>query len=426
MKTRSRSESAAQPERSRKRGVALGALVAAISTTIAAAAMLLGGNAGAIVNGAPIIPSAAPWQVSLQSGGGYGYYCGGSILDETTVVTAAHCVANQSSQSTFVRAGVSDSRDSSGQDVAIASIKANPDYARIGVGDIAVIKLATPLTFNANVQPIALASRADIAAASDATVTGWGSLSEAANADSAGQLLTATVPLVDDATCSTMLRIDHDSELCAGGTGTDSCYGDSGGPLVVQTSSGPKLAGVVSWGERCGGRSPGVYAEVPNYVNFLTNGSGSSPVSDQPVADSPTVDTSTVDTSLTETGPGETPPVETPMVDTPGVEVTTDSGSTNTSSTNSDVYGDGQQDQTADDQVVDGLPVGQEPLDFEIGSSPGGEWIEFEIDVSDGEWTGFGGGDWSDGDWIELDATDWSDGDWIELDATDWSNVAWE
>ncbi len=277
------------PTRSNRRlfaGAAAGLGAAVVGATL----LVSGGSAGAIVNGQAANVADSPWQVSLQDD--EGYYCGGSILDATTIVTAAHCVEDGDGAGTFVRAGVTDSRDASGQDIDAISIRSHPDYAETGIGDIAIVTLAEPLTFNAAVQPIATATRAEIDSASVATVTGWGAKSENGG-DSPAQLLSATVPLVGDASCSAELDTDAAGEVCAGGTGTDTCYGDSGGPLVITTADGPKLAGVTSWGDECGADTPGVYAEVPNYLDFLRSGSvnvGGDSGTEAPVAEPPAED----------------------------------------------------------------------------------------------------------------------------------------
>ncbi len=64
--------------------------------------------------------------------------------------------------------------------------------------------------------------------------------------------------------------------LCAGGatpTGkiVDACQGDSGGPLIASGSAGPMLIGIVSWGEDCASRYPGVYTRVSAEFTFLNN-----------------------------------------------------------------------------------------------------------------------------------------------------------
>lgn len=256
-------------------GAGLGAAV------VAATLAVTGGTAGAIVDGTPTTANQHPWQVSLQSDGGH--FCGGTIVDSTTIVTAAHCLEGETAADLTIRAGVTESEDTGGQDRPVASITSHPDYAASEVGDIAIVKLAEPLSLGGNVQAIPTATAAELTAATSATVTGWGDTSEQGGAPT--QLLEAVVPLVNDGSCSNQLGIDADREVCAGGDGKDSCYGDSGGPLTIQTADGPKLAGVVSWGEECGGATPGVYAEVPFYEDFVKNGAGELTVSPDQAGD---------------------------------------------------------------------------------------------------------------------------------------------
>ena len=261
-----------------------GSLRKAVVGLVAAAGLIGGvaGGAGAIVNGTESAPEARPYQVSLQSDGEH--YCGGTVVDATTIITAAHCLEGERASSTTIRAGVTDLNSDGGQTVQVASMTSHPSYANSGVADIAVIKLATPLTLGNGVQAIPLATDADVSNAATGTVSGWGAVSE--NGDGSSALLEVQVPLVTDASCSGSLGTDGPTELCAGGTGTDSCYGDSGGPLVVNSERGPVLAGVVSWGEECGGATPGVYADVPGLTNWIEQNRGEAPAGgDAPGAD---------------------------------------------------------------------------------------------------------------------------------------------
>ena len=249
-------------------------LVVGVGLVVGAAA-----GAGAIVNGNESATGARPYQVSLQSGGEH--YCGGTIIDATTIITAAHCVEGESASGTTIRAGVIDVTSTGEQDVVVTSITPHPSYARNELADIAVIKLAEPLRFGGNVQAIPLATAAQVDAAKTATVSGWGAVSE--EGEGSRTLLEANVPLVADAACSAALGTDGATEVCAGGTGTDSCYGDSGGPLVVDGANGPVLAGVVSWGDECGGATPGVYADVAGlttWVNENRDGAAAVPFDD--------------------------------------------------------------------------------------------------------------------------------------------------
>ena len=238
-----------------------------LGVAIVGTSLLVGtGSAGAIVNGTDA--GTTPWQVSLQND--EGHFCGGSIIDANTIVTAAHCLEGETAGGMTIRAGVTEADDDSGQDRPVASFTNHPRYAEDELGDIAIVKLAEPLTLGGNVQAIAPATIADITQATNASVTGWGAVSE--NGDDSSTLLKAIVPLVGDASCNAQLGTDAKTEVCAGGTGTDTCYGDSGGPLVVETANGPRLAGITSWGDECGGETPGVYAEVPAFADFIAAG----------------------------------------------------------------------------------------------------------------------------------------------------------
>ncbi len=224
-----------------------------------------GSSASAIVDGQPTSVASHPWQVALTDGGEQ--FCGGSLVSDHIIVTAAHCVEGTDASDITVRAGVTDLRTDEGQQRQVTGVIEQPKYAT-GVGDIAMLVLDRPFDASPAIAPIKLATAADIGSASTATVSGWGVAGENAE-DSEPVLQSADVPLVSDGECG-LIDAGNEDELCAGGTGTDSCYGDSGGPLTVAGTNGPVLAGVVSWGEECGGASPGVYAEVPTFAAWIT------------------------------------------------------------------------------------------------------------------------------------------------------------
>ena len=242
-------------------------LLAATALTAGAIAVGIGSQSvGAIVDGTETSASENPWQVALVDS--EGQFCGGSLIDERVVLTAAHCVVGMSESDIQVRAGVSDLTSGQGQTRSVTTVVEHANYAETGPADIAMLVLDRPFDRSSDIAVIPTATADEVARATTARVTGWGSTSETAE-DTPPVLLSADVPIVDDQTCSTELGSDPDDELCAGGTGPDSCYGDSGGPLTIDTARGRVLAGVVSWGEECGGSAPGVYAEVPTFNSWI-------------------------------------------------------------------------------------------------------------------------------------------------------------
>jgi len=137
---------------------------------------------GRIVGGEEAADGEFPWQVSLRSIGAVGstHFCGGSVLNENWVVTAAHCCAGQSSLSLHVVAGGIKLNNNEGEEERrnVDEIIGHPDYSsRDLTNDICLLKLQEPLEMTEWVQPIPLA-RAESEAGADMIVTGWGTLNE--------------------------------------------------------------------------------------------------------------------------------------------------------------------------------------------------------------------------------------------------------
>lgn len=227
--------------------------------------------AGAIVAGSRTRVQQHPWMVSLQDDGEH--VCGASLITSTAVITAAHCTEDYFADEIEIVAGIT-RLDQTGQRRDVVEVVEHPAYFDRDGFDIAVVLFDPPIRTTRRVRPIRLARAIEVHRTDSATVTGWGARSETDELGSV-RLRQATLPLVDDATCSVQLRnegefITPPSELCAGATGPDSCYGDSGGPLVIRNHRGkPRLAGVVSWGIECGGSTPGVYAEVAHFRAWI-------------------------------------------------------------------------------------------------------------------------------------------------------------
>ncbi|MEM6531976.1 MAG: trypsin-like serine protease [Myxococcota bacterium] len=219
-----------------------------------------------------------PWQVSLQASG-FGHFCGGSIVHENWVLTAAHCVGGGGFS---VRAGVTNSGDNEGQDRSVDLVIVHPEYNGNTVDgrDIALLRVAQPFDLTAaNVTAIAPVTALQASAGLTApdivsTVTGWGTLSEGGSLSPVLQRV--AVPIVSLADTSEAYGIDISSDQIAAGIlgvgGKDACQGDSGGPLVVRDEDGMfALAGIVSWGNGCARPEfPGLYARVSSFEGWIS------------------------------------------------------------------------------------------------------------------------------------------------------------
>ncbi|KAJ4305230.1 hypothetical protein N0V90_000761 [Kalmusia sp. IMI 367209] len=219
-----------------------------------------------IVGGVAASAGDFPFIVSLQQSGSH--FCGGSLLNANTVVTAAHCAVGQTASRLSVRAG-SLNRNSGGTLVGVSSIKVNSGFNSNNLdGDVAIFKLSTSIPTSSTISYAVLpASGADPAAGTTLTVAGWGTTTEGGSSLPTA-LRKVDVPVVARSTCASQYQsIDPSYQIttnmfCAGLTagGKDSCQGDSGGPIV---DSSKVLQGLVSWGEGCAEpNAPGVYTRV--------------------------------------------------------------------------------------------------------------------------------------------------------------------
>ncbi|XP_007938611.1 chymotrypsinogen B-like [Orycteropus afer afer] len=223
-----------------------------------------------IINGEDAVPGSWPWQVSLQTRSGF-HFCGGSLISEDWVVTAAHCAVRRSHR---VVIGASDR--SSDQEVVqvlrIAKVFEHPLWDEQTVeNDITLLKLAAPAQLSDTVSPVCLPSAsATFPAGSLCATTGWGRTRPTAD-KTPEKLQQAFLPLLSKADCKKYWgsRITP-LMVCAGASGVSSCMGDSGGPLVCQEDGAWTLVGIVSWGSnQCHPFSPGVYARVSKLMPWV-------------------------------------------------------------------------------------------------------------------------------------------------------------
>jgi secreted trypsin-like serine protease len=249
---------------------------------------------GKIVGGIEAIPNSWPWQVQMCSSGSTTLSCrlrcGGSVINERFILTAAHCTQTSpgsiSIKAGSHRIGARPANDNQIQHVAVRRIVNHPEYRRPTQfsNDVSILELATPLTLGSHVSPICIpaADNGNTVAGNGNTafVTGHGTTRSGGQISEA--LMQVIVPFVSNEQCGQSYgssAID-DTMVCLGNFnqgGKDSCQGDSGGPVVKANPDGVFYQyGIVSWGRGCASaRFPGVYARVANQCDFFTSAVGS-------------------------------------------------------------------------------------------------------------------------------------------------------
>ncbi|XP_017669506.1 PREDICTED: plasma kallikrein-like isoform X3 [Lepidothrix coronata] len=231
-----------------------------------------------IVGGTDSSPGEWPWQVSLHVKlSRQRHLCGGSIISNQWILTAAHCVTSLANPNSWrVYAGILKQSEIN-EDTPffrVEEIIVHPQYKYAQAGyDIALMKLAKPMNFTDLQLPICLPSKEDTNIFyTDCWVIGWGYRKEKGRVQDI--LQKAPIPLMSTEECQARYRKRRigDKVICAGYDegGRDACKGDSGGPLSCRHEEVWYLVGITSWGEGCARPwQPGVYTKVAEYSDWI-------------------------------------------------------------------------------------------------------------------------------------------------------------
>ncbi|KAB0805516.1 hypothetical protein PPYR_02486 [Photinus pyralis] len=229
-----------------------------------------------------------PWQAHLKIST---YQCGGALVSQRFVATAAHCVARASPKDIIVYLGELDTQNT-GRVFEEAPSERHEVKKKIlhpffkfrstqpDRYDLALLELKRNAGYNFHIMPICLPEPDVDLRGKTAIVAGWGKTKPSTDPTGTNILQSAQVPILDIKECMSWHKIKeitvelYDDMLCAGHKDgrRDACLGDSGGPLIVLTYGRWTLVGIISAGFGCGEpHQPGIYHSVPVTANWIVS-----------------------------------------------------------------------------------------------------------------------------------------------------------
>uniref|UniRef100_A0A1I8NGA6 Peptidase S1 domain-containing protein n=1 Tax=Musca domestica TaxID=7370 RepID=A0A1I8NGA6_MUSDO len=243
-----------------------------------------------IIGGSPISINDAKYQASLRivatessRGLGYGHICGGSIITQRVILTAAHCLMNYNTDPATERTAgefkvVVGSTQLFVKEANMLQYYVQELVRHVGfdsvsmVNDIALVFINGYIPWN---WPTAKAIHLNDMELNDGVpcnVSGWGNTEMGTIPNN---LLSTVVRSISYADCDSVYGNIPLTMICAGNFmagGVDACQGDSGGPLMIpELYKGVTryyLIGVVSYGHGCG-KVPGIYISTQHWMDWI-------------------------------------------------------------------------------------------------------------------------------------------------------------
>ncbi|XP_059195074.1 mast cell protease 4-like [Centropristis striata] len=226
----------------------------------------LGQHAYAVINGEKAAEGSMRYMVSVQNRTNH-HVCGGFLIREDFVVTAAHC---DDTDITHVVVSTHDLKKADGQKISIKEKHKHPSYTAVGKGyDIMLLKLSKKATLDNSIRTIPLPRPTEnIRDGTQCRVAGWGSTRTGGAV--VDELRVVDVSIIKLRACEKLWNGYLPAHvICAGGYQTNKgfCQGDNGGPLVCNG----KAVGVASFNKNknCVSDAPNVYTDISKYITWI-------------------------------------------------------------------------------------------------------------------------------------------------------------
>jgi len=184
-----------------------------------------------IVNGYEAIKHEFPFMAALMNR--QRQFCGGSLIDDNHILTAAHCVAHMSKydvQNLRVRLGdhnIKTDSEANHVEKRVKRVIRHKGFSSSTLwNDVAILTLEDDVSYNSNIQPICLAQGSRKYVGNTVTVAGWGTLREGGSQPAS--LMKVDVKVWQNSDCKTSYGSSAPGGitshmLCASEEDKDSC-----------------------------------------------------------------------------------------------------------------------------------------------------------------------------------------------------------
>ncbi|XP_057365164.1 brachyurin-like isoform X2 [Daphnia carinata] len=235
-----------------------------------------------IVGGVETAPHEFPWQVFLvlHKTNDESFACGGSLISDRWILTAAHCLIN--TNLIHITLGAHDLEDEGEvhqERYTSREYLIHPDWDSETLhADIALVRLPATISFSKYIQPVCLDSPSDPAVdyVNDTVLlTGWGLTSDESGGVSSVLRKTMVKVITNEKCLEQYDSVITDEMICTSGEDHQgSCHGDSGGPMNFRQADGTwKQIGIVSFGSNQGCESgyANGFTRVSSFSSWIKN-----------------------------------------------------------------------------------------------------------------------------------------------------------
>jgi len=218
-------------------------------------------------------PMMAYVTMGEKDGGSY-TLCGGTILTDQCVLTAAHCISKSKASEIRVYGGVHErSKRFSDPAVQIRDVVksvAHKNFGNSEYSDVGVLKLSKKFTLNKRVNTACLPNPANTYAGVKGTAVGWGRTSHGGSTSDV--LKDVSYPIISNQACNSIPGgfSVYSSYICAKSSNSGTCGGDSGGPLFVEGGDGKwSVVGVNSFSGSSSCINPDYFMRVSSFTDWI-------------------------------------------------------------------------------------------------------------------------------------------------------------